>query len=55
LRVNFWLFEGLCDFHRVGLVLLGLSMVFSLVSATGYFASFVRTAFKNYSQKAAAA
>ena len=42
---DFGLFSGVVDYHRVGLVLLLLSMVFSMISAVGYMASFLRTSF----------
>ncbi len=52
---NFLLFRGVVDFHRTGLVLLGVSMVFSVVSALGYLMSFVREAFRQHGNRSAIA
>ena len=41
---HFGLFSAQVDYHRVGLALLLLSMVFSLLSAGGYMGTFVREA-----------
>jgi len=46
LHTDFLLFSGVVDYHRVGMVLLLISMVFSVVSAVGYMASFLRTTFQ---------
>ncbi|MSP90244.1 MAG: CDP-diacylglycerol--glycerol-3-phosphate 3-phosphatidyltransferase [Myxococcales bacterium] len=51
---DFVLFGGVVDYNRTGLVLLGLSMVFSVVSALGYFAAFIRTAMGRYRQRVTA-
>ena len=51
---DFGLFGGTVDYNRIGLVLLGLSMVFSVVSAVGYFAAFIRTALLRYRDRLAA-
>lgn len=40
-EINFVLFKGVIDFHRVGIILVVLSMVFSLLSAFSYFKWFV--------------
>ncbi|MGB9599792.1 MAG: CDP-diacylglycerol--glycerol-3-phosphate 3-phosphatidyltransferase [Myxococcota bacterium] len=40
-EINFIIFKGIIDFHRVGLILVILSMVFSLLSAFSYFKWFV--------------
>jgi len=42
---DFGFFSGVVDYHRVGLTLLLLSMVFSMISAVGYMVSFLRTSF----------
>ncbi|MCX7959472.1 MAG: CDP-diacylglycerol--glycerol-3-phosphate 3-phosphatidyltransferase, partial [Deltaproteobacteria bacterium] len=36
-EINFIIFKGMIDFHRVGMVLIILSMIFSLLSAASYF------------------
>ncbi len=36
-EVNFIIFSGMIDFHRVGLILVVISMIFSLLSAFSYF------------------
>lgn len=41
-EINFLLFKGMIDFHRVGLILVILSMIFSLLSAASYFRWFAR-------------
>ena len=48
---DFVFFGGIVDYHRVGTVLLLFSMVFSLVSAVGYMASFFRTTFAAHAQR----
>jgi CDP-diacylglycerol--glycerol-3-phosphate 3-phosphatidyltransferase len=40
-EINFLIFRGIIDFHRVGIVLVVLSMVFSILSAFSYFKWFV--------------
>jgi len=40
-EINFLIFKGIIDFHRVGIVLVVLSMVFSILSAFSYFKWFV--------------
>ncbi|MCO4761577.1 MAG: CDP-diacylglycerol--glycerol-3-phosphate 3-phosphatidyltransferase [Myxococcales bacterium] len=42
---NFGIFRAVIDYHRVGLALLVVSMVFSLLSAGGYMMKFVAGAF----------
>ena len=44
-QTDFGLFGGIVDYHRVGMALLLLSMVFSMVSAIGYMAQFFRNSF----------
>ena len=50
-ETDFLLFRGPVDYHRVGTVLLLVSMVFSLISAVSYMASFVRTTLVAHAQK----
>ncbi len=45
IHTNFGLFAATIDYHRVGLALLLGSMVFSLLSAGGYMATFLSNAF----------
>ncbi len=40
-EINFIIFKGIIDFHRVGIILVVLSMVFSILSAFSYFKWFV--------------
>lgn len=48
---DFVFFAGVVDYHRVGTMLLLISMVFSLVSAVGYMASFFRTTFAAHARR----
>jgi CDP-diacylglycerol--glycerol-3-phosphate 3-phosphatidyltransferase len=48
---DFLVFAGLVDYHRVGLTLLAISMVFSVVSALGYMGSFLREAFQMHGRR----
>lgn len=48
---DFILFHGIVDYHRVGLTLLALSMVFSMVSALSYLATFMREAFQSHGRR----
>ena len=50
-HTDFVLFAGVVDYHRVGMVLLLISMVFSLISAVSYMAAFIRTTFQAHAQK----
>jgi CDP-diacylglycerol--glycerol-3-phosphate 3-phosphatidyltransferase len=50
-HTDFLLFAGVVDYHRVGMVLLLISMVFSLISAVGYMAAFIRTTFQAHASK----
>lgn len=52
---DFVFFGGVVDYHRVGIVLLLVSMVFSLISAVSYMASFIRTTFQQHASKARSA
>lgn len=52
MEVDFLVFAGVVDFHRVGLVLMLVSMVFSIISAGGYLASFVRNSLRRQTQRA---
>jgi CDP-diacylglycerol--glycerol-3-phosphate 3-phosphatidyltransferase len=54
-HTDFVFFAGVVDYHRVGIVLLLISMVFSLISAVSYMASFIRTTFRVHAQKASSA
>jgi CDP-diacylglycerol--glycerol-3-phosphate 3-phosphatidyltransferase len=51
-HTDFFFFAATISYHRVGLALLCLSMVFSLVSASSYLATFVRSAFGRSSARA---
>ncbi len=48
MHADFWLLSGTVDFHRVGLALLTLSMLFSVGSAAGYLANFGRQTFARH-------
>lgn len=48
---EFILFRGVVDYHRVGLILLAISMVFSAVSALSYMLSFLRKAFQLHGRR----
>lgn len=48
---EFILFRGVVDYHRVGLVLLAISMIFSVVSALSYLLTFLRTAFQLHGRR----
>lgn len=52
LASDFVLFGGVVDYHRVGLTLLLISMVFSLISAYSYMAAFLRTTFMEHVKRA---
>jgi CDP-diacylglycerol--glycerol-3-phosphate 3-phosphatidyltransferase len=49
--VDFGLLRGPVHFHRVGLTLLTLSMVFSVGSAIGYLSGFVRQSLRSYADR----
>jgi len=53
MHTNFIFFSGVVNYHRVGLVILLLSMVFSLISASSYMLSFLRTTFAHHAQQIA--
>lgn len=48
MHADFWLLSGTVDFHRVGLALLTLSMLFSVGSAAGYMVNFARQTFARH-------
>ena len=50
---DFLIFRAVIDYHRVGLVLLGVSMVFSATSAFSYLLSFLRRAFRMHGERQA--
>jgi CDP-diacylglycerol--glycerol-3-phosphate 3-phosphatidyltransferase len=50
-EVDFGLLSGSVHFHRVGLTLLCLSMVFSVGSAVGYLTGFVNQSLRSYSER----
>lgn len=50
-HTDFLIFAGIVDYHRVGTVLLLVSMVFSLISAVGYMTSFLKTTFQAHAQR----
>lgn len=55
MHADFWILSGTVDFHRVGLALLTLSMLFSVGSAAGYMANFARQTFARHSATSPAA
>lgn len=52
---DFVLFAGVVDYHRVGLVLLMVSMLFSVTSALGYLGNFLRQTFARHGGPASVA